>query len=187
MTACLRRQLDDIEVTPGVPDAEGLLEVAAHHPLGHAVIEADRVPWDVAALAAALRRHHPGVKLIGLFASARAVTCDGIVLLPRTATPEQVAGVVQPRSGGRPMPFVLTAAARNEQGPLTAQQLRVLALLSLGLTVAEVATRLGLSERGVAKSKMAIYSKLGVQSQAHAVAAALATGLLGPPSAPQPA
>ena len=61
----------------------------------------------------------------------------------------------------------------------------MLALLSLGLTAAEVAARLGLSERGVAKSKTAIYAKLGAQSQAQAVASALAAGLLGPAAGPR--
>jgi DNA-binding CsgD family transcriptional regulator len=63
----------------------------------------------------------------------------------------------------------------------------VLALLSLGLTAPEVAARLGLSERGVAKSKAAVFAKLGVQSQAQAVAAALAQGLLGPAATVRPA
>ena len=61
----------------------------------------------------------------------------------------------------------------------------MLALLSLGLTAPEVAARLGLSERGVAKSKAAIYARLGAQSQAQAVASALAAGLLGAPTGPQ--
>jgi DNA-binding CsgD family transcriptional regulator len=47
-----------------------------------------------------------------------------------------------------------------------------------------VAARLGLSERAVAKSKTAIYAKLGAQSQAQAVASALAAGLLGPAPSP---
>jgi DNA-binding CsgD family transcriptional regulator len=44
------------------------------------------------------------------------------------------------------------------------------------MTVAEVAARLSLSERAVTKAKVVIFSKLGVQSQAHAVASALAAG-----------
>jgi DNA-binding NarL/FixJ family response regulator len=179
MTACLRRQLDDIEVEAGVPDAAGLVEVAERRPLNHAVIEADGVPWDVPALIAAVRGRRPGVQLIGLFKSARPASCDGVVMLPRTAAPEQIAQLVQPGSDGT-VPFLLTATTSSERGPLTVQQLKVLALLSLGLTATEVAARLGLSERGVGKSRTAIYAKLGAQSQAQAVANALAAGLLGP-------
>jgi hypothetical protein len=38
----------------------------------------------------------------------------------------------------------------------------------------------------VTKAKRAIFAKLGVQSQAHAVASALAAGWLGPATAPVP-
>lgn len=179
MTACLSQQLIGIDVILGVADADTLLEVLGSRRLTYAVIEADKVPWDIPALVAGLRRSNPTVKVIGLFATARPVACEALALLPRGASPEQIAELVQPGLD-RPVPFVLTASASNGHGPLTAQQLRVLALLSLGLTVAEVAARLGLSERGVVKSKTAIYSKLGVQSQAQAVATALAAGLLGP-------
>ncbi len=184
MTACLRQQLDGTEVMAGVSDATGLVELAVGHPLDHAVIEADGVPWDVPAVVAAVRSRRPDVKLIGLFTSTRPVSCHGVTLLPRTVPPEQIAQLVQPGSD-RQVPFLLTATTSSERGPLTAQQLKVLALLSLGLTAAEVASRLGLSERGVAKSKTAIYAKLGAQSQAQAVASALAAGLLGPAPGPQ--
>jgi DNA-binding CsgD family transcriptional regulator len=183
MTACLRRQLDGIEVGPGASSAAELVEMAGSNPLTHGVIEADAVPWDVPALVATLHRHHPGLQLIGLFTSTRPVSCDGVVLVPRNAAPEQIAQLIQPGSD-RPAPFVLTATANSDRGPLTAQQLRVLALLSLGFNGADVATRLGLSERGVTKSKTAIFAKLGAQSQAQAVANALAAGLLGPSSPP---
>ena len=52
------------------------------------------------------------------------------------------------------------------------------------MTVAEVAVRLSTSERAVTKAKVAIFAKLGVQSQARAVATALAAGWLGPSEAP---
>jgi DNA-binding NarL/FixJ family response regulator len=185
MTVCLRRQLDGIEVVDGVVDAPALLALAGSCALGHAVIEADMVPWDVVALAAELGQKCPPVQLIGLSGAARPSSAHGFVVLSRSATPEQLASLVQP-GRDRAVPFLLRAGEGDGKGPLTAQQLRVLALLSLGLTVAEVATRLGLSERGAAKSKAAIFAKLGVQSQAQAVAAALAAGLLGPPGRPPP-
>jgi DNA-binding NarL/FixJ family response regulator len=180
MTAFLRRQLRRTELMDGVADADGLLAAAEEGPLDHAVIEADGVPWDVSALATSLRERHRNIRLIGLTASTRpAREMDGLTLLPRRATPDQVAKLVEPDLD-RDTPFVLSVATGNGNGPLTDQQLRVLALLSLGLTASAVASRLGLSERGVAKSKMAIFTKLGAQSQAQAVATALASGLLGP-------
>lgn len=184
ITAFLRRQLATTEVGEGVVDAARLMAVAEGGRLDHAVIEADGVPWDVGALAASLRDRHRDIHLIGLTTSSRPARYEGIALVPRNAPPDQVAKLLEP-DALRSTPFVLSVTTGNGNGPLTDQQLRVLALLSLGLTVVGVAARLGLSERGVAKSKMAIFAKLGAQSQAQAVATALATGLLGPSTSPQ--
>jgi DNA-binding CsgD family transcriptional regulator len=149
-----------------------------------AVVAADGVPWEVPVLVATLRDRRPGMKLIGLF-KTRPVPCDGLTLLPRTAAPEQVFQLAQPGSY-QAVPFLLMATANSERGPLTVQRLRVIALLSPGgLTAPEVAARLGSSERGVAKSKAAIYAKWGAQSQAQAVASALAARLLGAPTGSQ--
>ncbi len=183
ITACLRRFLDGVQVLDGVPDPVPLLEVADRLTLAHAVIEADDVPWDVSQLASALRQRHPDVRVIGLTTAARPSPCSGVMLLPRSASPEQLAELVQP-GHERTEPFVLTAASSNGNRVLNSQQLRVLTLLGLGLTAADVANRLGMSERGVNKSKAAIFAKLGVQSQSQAVATALAMGLLGPAARP---
>jgi DNA-binding NarL/FixJ family response regulator len=179
ISACLRRRLDGVEVLDGVEDGPALLTLAGQCPLAHVVVEADLVPWDVPALASALHDMRPALQVIGLSASSRPSPRPGVVVLPRSATPEQVARLVQP---GRewPVPFVLTASDNASKGPLSGQQLRVLALLSLGMTAAEAAARLNLSERAVAKSKAAIFAKLGAQNQSQAVAIGLAAGLLGP-------
>jgi DNA-binding CsgD family transcriptional regulator len=144
-----------------------------------------RVPWDVALLAGSLRCHNPSVQVIGFSASARSSAIDGVRILSRVAGPDQVAELVCP-GHRRELPFVLTCSPSSASSPLSGQQLRVLALLSLGMTVAEVAARLSLSERAVTKAKVAIFSKLGVQSQAQALANALAAGWLGPAAAPLP-
>jgi two-component system response regulator DesR len=182
MTACLKRQLGAFDVIEGVADAAGLLRLAESRQLDHAVIEVDGVPWDVAVLAGSLRRHNPLVQVIGLAASVRSSVIEGVRTLPRVAGPDQVAELVAPGHVSE-APFVLTSSPSSASSPLSGQQLRVLALLSLGMTVAEVAARLSLSEGAVTKAKVAIFSKLGVQSQAHAVASALAAGWLGPAAA----
>jgi DNA-binding CsgD family transcriptional regulator len=136
-------------------------------------------------LAGSLRRHNPSVQVIGLSASARTSAIEGARILSHVAGPDQVAELVSP-GHLHDVPFVLTSGASSGSSPLSGQQLRVLALLSLGLTVAEVAVRLSLSERAVTKAKVAIFAKLGVASQARAVAGALAAGWLGPATAPSP-
>lgn len=183
MTACLRRHIDGVEVADGVSEPASLLDLSERLALSHVVIEADNVPWDVSGLVSALHRQNPEAEVIGLTTVGRPAPRPGITLLPRSATPEQLAELVQP-GRERTVPFVLTAASTDGNGVLSSQQLRVLALLGLGLTAADVANRLGMSPRGVSKSKMAIFAKLGVQSQAQAVGVALATGLLGPAARP---
>jgi DNA-binding NarL/FixJ family response regulator len=179
LTVSLRRHLEGIEVAEGVPDAAALLALSRRVRLAHAVVEVGAVPWDVPALVEALRRENPGIAVVGL-AAARPSPALDLSVLPRTSSPVRVADLVQP-GPERVLPFMLSAATGGGQKPLTDQQLKVLSLFSLGLTAAQVASRLGLSERGVAKSKQAAFAKLGVQTQAEALSAALSAGLLGPP------
>jgi DNA-binding NarL/FixJ family response regulator len=62
--------------------------------------------------------------------------------------------------------------------PLTEREAAVLALIASGLTAREVAERLEVSLRTVEAHKQRAFAKLGVQNQAHAVAAALANSQL---------
>ncbi len=116
MTVFLRSQLRTTEVIDGVADADELLAAAAEGPLDHAVIEADGVPWDVCALVASLRARHRDIRLIGLTVSSRPSPMDGLDLLPRRATPDQVVKLVEPDVDGA-TPFVLSVATGNGNGP----------------------------------------------------------------------
>ncbi len=49
-----------------------------------------------------------------------------------------------------------------------------------GLASAQVAMSLGITRKSVENHKQRIFAKLGVQSQAHAVAVSIDAGLLGP-------
>ena len=57
--------------------------------------------------------------------------------------------------------------------------LQVLALISGGSTTSQIAERLGISAKTVENRRQALFAKLGVQNQSHAVAVAMRTGLLG--------
>jgi DNA-binding NarL/FixJ family response regulator len=182
LAGALRRELAGFDILIAA-DADGVVALArSTSELTHAVMEADGASWDLEEVAAQLHEIHPAVTVIGLTAAPRPPLRRGVVQLPKSVSPAKLAELIQPGLD-RSEPFLLRASTGGDAGPLTAQQLRILALLSLGMTVPAVAARLGLSERGVTKSKVAIFSKLGVQSQAQAVARALATGLLGPAQA----
>jgi len=55
----------------------------------------------------------------------------------------------------------------------------VLALISAGLTTAQIAIRMGISRKTVENRRQSLFAKLGVQNQSHAIAVAIRTGVLG--------
>jgi DNA-binding NarL/FixJ family response regulator len=81
-------------------------------------------------------------------------------------------------------------APEASAGALTARELDVLATMAEGLGAKAIARRLGVAVKTVESHKFRIFEKLGVHSQAHAVALAITHGLLTapvpPPAAPVP-
>lgn len=67
---------------------------------------------------------------------------------------------------------------RNRHLSLTARELDILAAVAQGERSKEIATRFGITERTVGASLTSIYTKLGVDSRAAAVAVAMKQGLL---------
>ena len=72
-----------------------------------------------------------------------------------------------------------TASRANPAG-LTAREAEVLQLLADGLSYAEVAERLVLSEKTVGHHVSAVLRKLGEPTRSRAVAAALRLGVIAP-------
>jgi DNA-binding CsgD family transcriptional regulator len=75
---------------------------------------------------------------------------------------------------GLPVPRGPRSAARANAGGLTARELDILGCLVEGLSDAEIAARLTLSERTVGHHVSAVLHKLGVPSRSRAAAAAAA-------------
>jgi DNA-binding NarL/FixJ family response regulator len=63
---------------------------------------------------------------------------------------------------------------------LTRREVQVMRGVANGRATAEVAISLGITRKSVENHKQRIFAKLGVQSQAHAVAVAVELGLLNP-------
>jgi DNA-binding CsgD family transcriptional regulator len=105
------------------------------------------------------RRARAIAEEIGAVAAARAIVRD-----------RQARGLSTPH-GPR-------TATRANPGRLTARELEVLRLLAEGLSNAELAARLFLSERTVAHHVSAVLQKLGEPSRARAVATARRQGIL---------
>ena len=69
---------------------------------------------------------------------------------------------------------------RTMPGGLTGPELQVLALISSGVTSAQMSQRLKTSAKTLENRRQSLFTKLGVQSQSQAVAVAVVSGILGP-------
>jgi DNA-binding NarL/FixJ family response regulator len=76
-------------------------------------------------------------------------------------------------------PPVLLPEVSTSRPLLTPREVQVMQGIANGLATAQVAISLGITRKSVENHKQRIYAKLGVQSQAHAVAVAVESGLLG--------
>jgi DNA-binding NarL/FixJ family response regulator len=81
-----------------------------------------------------------------------------------------------------PMVVALPPRPRPQPSLLTERETEVLQLIADGLTTKDVSGRLGISPKTVENYKQHMFSKLGVQSRAHAVAVGSRMGLLGAPT-----
>jgi two-component system nitrate/nitrite response regulator NarL len=115
------------------------------------------------------------------------LSAGGWAALPPDATPaELLAGVLGAAAGLAVLPPALMPTADEPDDPappdsdvtLTPRERDVLALLAEGLSNKRAARDLGVSESTVKFHVQALYSKLGVQSRAGAVARGIALGLV---------
>lgn len=71
--------------------------------------------------------------------------------------------------------------AGRRRAALTGREQEILVAMADGLPAKAIATRLGLAVKTVENHKIRVFDKLGVRSQAHAVAVAMAQGLTASP------
>lgn len=181
--AVVLESIAPLRVHATVADDEDLRSVCDGGGVGAVLFEAEDVPWSVSALVSDLRRSMADPMLVGTCQryGARDQAIPGVLVVTRTVGGEVFAEsfLASPERGGwkaaRPL-----SGAMGEPGSLTQREMQVLALISGGSTKSEIAARLGISIKTVENRKQALFAKLGVQSQSHAVAVAFRTGLLRP-------
>ena len=189
----------DLEVVATAATARQLVAATAGEELHVVVLELAVDGWDAGRLVAALRRRHPGLAVVGLLPG------DGDTV-PAPAHPVGVgrvlsrnAGVVAFLRAVRSLPMASGAVAGVGSGPgrgtdtvagldrrrplLSHREIQVLGEIGAGSTARGVARAMGISLKTVENHKQRIFSKLGVQNQAHAVAVAVRQGLLTPGAA----
>lgn len=164
-----------------VHDHRSLVSGAVSEALGAMGVDVVAVVPTLTALEGALAEHTADVVL----SSAAAATIAGL------KTRHRLVRLADERSLTEIVAETTSAAAakdhrrRGNRGAssaahLTPREVSVLELVAAGLTARQIAGQLGISARTVDNRKQSAFAKLGVSSQAEAVARALSEGRLGP-------
>jgi DNA-binding NarL/FixJ family response regulator len=176
-----------VQTVQVVADADSLVQVCQVDRFDGVVYEAVGVPWDMREVANRIRRTMPDVVLVGTYPHEhrRIQPVDGVTFVSRSSTIQTMVNALHGVAVG-----LTTTAGRSERSSvvsdsLTRREFQVLALISGGLTSAQMAARLGISVKTVEGRRQSLFAKLGVQNQSHAIAVAIRTGLLGSGSLPQ--
>jgi DNA-binding NarL/FixJ family response regulator len=173
-----------IEVLGSVANAAQLREVVDRTQPGSVVLELD-APWDVRELVTDLRRSAPGIRVIALHPGRLSdhgrLGSDALIdeLAPYGGGTSAILAAIV----GEPTLVPRSDRPDRRRLPsrtsLTPRECEVLRHLAAGMTAADCAAALHVSPKTVDNHKQRIFSKLGVQNQAHAVALAHRIGLLG--------
>lgn len=176
----------DIEVVGAAADAAELVRVCETQRPDVVLLELDTDQWDAWRLGAALRERNRALRVVGLYGSARADLGQRSHTAGLSAAVSRAAGSATAldavRAAGRRGAVVSAMPSRDgsptTQSVLSAREQQVLELVGGGWTTREIAVRLAISPKTVEHHKQRIFAKLDVQSQAHAVAVALRSGML---------
>jgi DNA-binding NarL/FixJ family response regulator len=181
----------DLEVVATAATAAELVTLTAEQHIDLVVLELDVEDWDACRLVAALRKRHAGLAVVGLLPGdddvlpARAYQAGVRSVFPRNAGIRAFLRTVR----SLPSPSRTAVSAErvirlDERRPLLShREIQVLGEIGAGATTRIVAEAMGISPKTVENHKQRIFSKLGVQNQAHAVAVAMRQGLLSPAAA----
>jgi DNA-binding NarL/FixJ family response regulator len=182
----------DLEVVATAATAAELVSATAECNVDLVVLELDVEDWDACRLVAALRKRHPGLAVVGLLPGdddelpARAYQAGVRSVFPRNAGMNAFLRTVRslPNPSRAAVPADRFVNLYERRPLLSHREIQVLGEIGAGSTTRVVAEAMGISPKTVENHKQRIFTKLGVQNQAHAVAVAMRQGLLQPaPSA----
>lgn len=182
---------DDVELVGLAVTSADLVGVCEQQCPDVVLLEADAVECD-ARLIQLLRRAAPALRVIGLSATelsladaSRARRCGIRDVVPRSAGIGQILSTMRSTSPVRRLGSSATSdygtlAGDDPQSVLTIRELTILKLVGAGYTSREVAFELHISHKTVENHKQRVFTKRGVQNQAHAVSVAMRRGLMRP-------
>lgn len=174
----------DLELVAAAGTGPELVAACAAGAIDFVLFEADAAEWDPIETARQVRRRHPAVRLVATAHDCAAAQrfeasqAGPFEFIDRAAGVDEVLAAIR-----RGMTAVHAPAAEPDpRALLTDRQLEILVYVGMGLSAREIAVRLGISAKTVDNHKQRIYARLGVQSQAHAVAVAMRVGLIPAPT-----
>jgi DNA-binding NarL/FixJ family response regulator len=177
----------DLEIVASTATGGDLLRLTAGIPLDIAILELDASEWDPYRLVGALLQRHPRLFVIGTRAAGeprptfRSQQAGVRAVFSRHAGVRTLLETVRSPPDSAPSPRHERVIDLTERRPmLSPREIEVLAEIGAGATTRAVAESLGISAKTVEHHKQRIFTKLGVQNQAHAVALAIRMGLLSP-------
>ena len=181
----------DFEVVATAATAAELVTATADTTIDLVVLELDVEDWDACHLVAALRKRHPGLAVVGLLPGdddtlpARAYQAGVRSVFPRNAGIRAFLRTVRSLpSPSRAVPAERVVSLDERRPLLSNREVQVLGEIGSGSTTRLVAETMGISPKTVENHKQRIFTKLGVQNQAHAVALAMRQGLLSMSAGP---
>jgi DNA-binding NarL/FixJ family response regulator len=192
-TARLLEDGADAQVALAVTDPARLTEADLPH-ADVALVSLDTDERLLRRVVRNLRRQHRGIRIVGTYRRASCMPHADVVRALAAVVPQQegtAAIVAAIRGDGRStVPLRLPSRPHRVRQPrppaLTPREKDVLILLARGLSAQQASEQLQISRSTVENHKQRMYSKLGVQSQAHAVSTAMRSGFLAPMPEPVP-
>jgi DNA-binding NarL/FixJ family response regulator len=170
-----------VEVVDTVASTDELERVIGTRPVDAVVLEVVGVTWDVPALLIRLESVRSGIRVIGTAPpGTRHALVTGATVLPRTAPGRTFLGLLAGEDAEADVEALPSEARSDAVGSdLTQREVQVLALIGGGFTTRQIAERLGISAKTVESRRQSLFTKLGVQSQSHAVSVGMRAGIIG--------
>jgi DNA-binding NarL/FixJ family response regulator len=171
-----------LRIAETVEDEDSLHVLCHIEPVDAVIFEAGGVPWNVGGMLERLRADNADVVLVGNYPHEfrHHRKADHVTYVTRTSSSRVFLAALQGGDMGMGAETDADLALpRKATESLTQRELQVLSLISQGSTTTQIGERLGISIKTVENRRRALFTKLGVQNQSHAVTVAMRNGLLG--------
>ena len=184
--AALLALQDDFEVVAAVARGDEVVDAARAHRPDVALLDIEMGGIDGLAAAAALRQEVPACRSLILTTFGRpgylkrAMESGALGFVVKDAPPEQLADAIRRVAAGERVvdPALAAETLAHGDSPLTPRERDVLVAARPGITVAEIAGRLFLSEGTVRNYLSSAIGKVGARNRAEAILAADERGWL---------